>query len=167
MTRLATARAALERVLEAIVLVLMLAMFLVILAGASFRMGGAALVWYDEVAEIMLAWLTYYGAALAALKRAHIGVPTVVRMAPVGVRKICFVLAEATVFAFFALLAWVGWRILPALEFDFMTTIPEISTQYVYSVIPIGAVLYIAAQALSLPEAWRKSVSGGSAPAGH
>ena len=167
MNRLDNARQAFERLLEAIVIVLMVAMFLVIVAGVSFRKAGAALVWYDEVAEVLLCWLTYYGAALAALKRAHIGVPTLVRMAPEGVRRLCFVVAEGTVFAFFALFAWAGARILPALEFDFMTTIPEISTQYTYSVIPIGAVLYMIAQALSLPKAWRKSIAPDSAPLTH
>jgi len=159
--RLDNARQAFERLLEAIVIVLMVAMFLVIVAGVSFRKAGAALVWYDEVAEILLCWLTYYGAALAALKRAHIGVPTLVRLAPLKLRKVLFVVAEAAVFA------WAGARILPALQFDFMTTIPEISTQYTYSVIPIGAALYIVAQALSLPGAWRKSMASGSAPAAH
>jgi TRAP-type C4-dicarboxylate transport system permease small subunit len=94
-------------------------------------------------------------------------VPTLVRMAPEGVRRLCFVVAEAAVFAFFALFAWAGARILPALEFDFMTTIPEISTQYTYSVIPIGAALYMIAQALSLPKAWRKSIPPDSAPLTH
>lgn len=166
MSRLAAYRA-FERLLELIVVVLMVTMFLVIVAGASFRMGGAALVWYDEVAEILLAWLTYYGAALAALKRAHIGVPTLVRMAPPGVRLACFVVSEAAVFGFFALLGWVGMQVLPALEFDFMTTLPEISTQYVYSAIPIGAALYIVAQALSLPDAWHKSVVSDGASLAH
>lgn len=167
MNRFDKARQAFERLLEAIVIVLMVAMFLVIVAGVSFRKAGAALVWYDEVAEILLCWLTYYGAALAALKRAHIGVPTLVRLAPLKLRKVLFVVAEAAVFAFFAVFAWAGARILPALQFDFMTTIPEISTQYTYSVIPIGAALYIVAQALSLPGAWRKSMASGSAPAAH
>ena len=64
-----------ERLLEAIVLVLVGALAVVVVMGVGFRKFGAALVWYDEVASILLAWLTYYGAALAALKRAHIGFP--------------------------------------------------------------------------------------------
>ena len=36
---------------------------------------GQSLTWYDEVASHLLAWLTFYGAALASVKRAHIGCP--------------------------------------------------------------------------------------------
>ena len=159
MNRLHTARAGVERLLEWVVIALMAAMFVLIVAGVSFRKAGAALQFYDEVAEIGLAWLTYYGAALAALKRAHIGVPTLVRLAPLPARKLCFFFAEGTVFAFFALFTWVGARVLPVLQFDFMTTIPEISTMYTHSVIPIGGALFMVAQALSLPQAWRATVT--------
>ena len=38
--------------------------------GVAFRYVGHSLVWYDELASILLAWVTYYGAALATLKRA-------------------------------------------------------------------------------------------------
>ena len=71
-------RRAFEGFLETVVLTLMGALVLVVLLGVSFRKAGAALVWYDEVAGILLAWLTFYGASLAALKRAHIGFPQVV-----------------------------------------------------------------------------------------
>ena len=161
------ARNGFERLLEAIVIVLMLAMFFVIVAGVTFRKMGASLEWYDEVAEILLAWLTYYGAAYAAMKRSHIGVPTLVCMAPLPWRKIFFFLAEGIVFVFFVILAWIGARILPVLEFDFLTTVPQVSTMYTQSVIPIGAVLFMIAQALSLPDAWRKTVTLESDPGAH
>ncbi len=161
------ARNGFERLLEGIVIVLMLAMFFVIVAGVTFRKLGASLEWYDEVAEILLAWLTYYGAAYAALKRSHIGVPSLVCMAPLPWRKIFFFIAEGAVFVFFMILAWIGARILPVLEFDFLTTLPAISTMYTQSVIPIGAVLFMIAEALSLPEAWRKTVTLESDPGAH
>lgn len=161
------ARNGFERLLEGIVIILMLAMFFVIVAGVTFRKLGASLEWYDEVAEILLAWLTYYGAAYAALKRSHIGVPSLVCMAPLPWRKILFFVAEGIVFVFFALLAWIGARILPVLEFDFLTTVPAISTMYTQSVIPIGAILFMIAQALSLPDAWRKTVTLESDPGAH
>lgn len=161
------ARNGFERLLEGIVIVLMLAMFFVIVAGVTFRKLGASLEWYDEVAEILLAWLTYYGAAYAALKRSHIGVPSLVCMAPLPWRKIFFFIAEGAVFVFFLILAWIGARILPVLEFDFLTTLPAISTMYTQSVIPIGAVLFMIAEALSLPEAWRKTVTLESDPGAH
>ena len=99
-----------ERLLEAIVLVLVAALAVVVVMGVGFRKFGAALVWYDEVASILLAWLTYYGAALAALKRAHIGFPNLVRRLGRPWRIPVVVAGEAVVVAFFLVAAWAGWR---------------------------------------------------------
>ncbi|MBM3950707.1 MAG: TRAP transporter small permease [Rhodospirillales bacterium] len=155
-----TARRAFERLLEGIVIVLTSGLFLLVVVAVIFRKSGNSIIWYDEIAEVMLAWLTYYGAALAALRRGHIGVTTVVNMFPRFWRLASFVVAEATVAAFFVLLAWVGWRVLDVLTIDFLATLPELSSVYTHSVIPIGAVLYLIAQGLSLPEGWRAARRG-------
>jgi TRAP-type C4-dicarboxylate transport system permease small subunit len=57
-------RRVLERLLEVICMLLMVALAVVVVVAVAYRYGGASLVWYDEVAAIMLVWLTYYGAAL-------------------------------------------------------------------------------------------------------
>ena len=44
--------------LETFVLALMTSLAVVVLLGVIFRKAGASLVWYDEVASILLAWLT-------------------------------------------------------------------------------------------------------------
>ena len=77
-----------------------------------WRKAGASFVWYDEVGSIMLAWITYYGAALAALKRAHIGFDGILLAMPYRWRIAVAILGEVVVFAFFILLAWTGWQVL-------------------------------------------------------
>ena len=77
---LAVWRGRYERLLEWIVIVLMTALAVEVTVGVLFRSFGASLVWYDEIASILLAWLTFYGSALAAAKRAHIGCPEVIAM---------------------------------------------------------------------------------------
>ena len=141
-----------ERLLEWIVIVLMVALAIEVTAGVVFRYTGRSLVWYDEVASILLAWVTYYGAALAALKRSHIGVPELVALLPPRARLPIAILAEACVFAFFVLMAWVGYTVLEVLAGDTLVTLPAVSVAYAQSVIPISAVLFIIAQALALPE---------------
>jgi TRAP-type C4-dicarboxylate transport system permease small subunit len=140
-----------ERVLEAVVIVLVIALAVEVTAGVAFRYAGHSLVWYDEVATILLAWVTYYGAALAALRRAHIGVPELVALLPPALRVPVALLAEAFVFAFFVLLAWVGYSVLEILAGDTLVSLPAVSVAYAQSVIPISAVLFIVAQALTLP----------------
>ena len=144
-----------ELLLEWIVIVQITALSLLVLVGVTFRGFGAALSWYDEVASILMAWLTYYGAALAAVKRAHIGFPGFVRSLRPARRKPVLVVAELFVFAFFLLLAWVGWQVFDILEGDRLVSLPGVPMQWAQSVLPVGSVLFIIAQALSLPATWR------------
>ena len=118
MTAFARVRRVFERLLEGIVIALMVVLSVEVLLGVLFRSIGHSLVWYDEVASILLAWLTYYGAALAALKRAHIGFPGLVRGLPTRWRVPATVFTEACVVGFFALLAWVGVRVIEVLAGD-------------------------------------------------
>lgn len=154
---------AVELVLEWVVILLMTVLAVVVLVGVAWRVAGAALSWYDEAAGILLCWLTFYGAALAALKRQHIGVPDIVRMLDEGPRKIAFVVAEVLVFAFFILVAWVGTEVLVILEGTYLVSMPEIPVWVAQSVIPIGAVLFIIAEALAVPDAWRRAMPKRSA----
>lgn len=141
--------------MEAIVAVLVAALAIVVVLGVGFRKAGNALVWYDEVASILLAWLTYYGAALVALKRGHIGVPMLVESLRGAVRTCVVVVAEIAVIAFFLVLAWAGWRVQGALSGATLISLPGVPTALAQSVIPLGALLFIAAQLLSLPDVLR------------
>ncbi len=136
-------------------IVLVAALALVVVLGVGFRKAGAALVWYDEAASILLAWLTYYGAALVALTRGHIGVPVLVERLR-GRARACVVLAgEAAVVGFFLVLAWAGLRVQGALAGTTLVSMPAVPAALAQSAIPIGAALFVAAQLLSLPGALR------------
>jgi len=150
--RLSAARRRLGAFLEGVALVLMAALAIVVVVGVVSRKLGASLVWYDEVASILLAWLTYYGAALAALRRAHIGVPTLVERLHGGVRLGAIVVAEASVIGFFLVLAWAGTRVLSVLGGTTLVSLPWVPMSLAQSVVPIGAALFVAAQLLTLPE---------------
>ena len=161
MTKLIALRNAFRRLLEAVTILLILSLAAVVVLGVVYRLFGASLAWYDEVASVQLAWLTYYGAALAALNRAHIGVPGVLAALPPGLRLPLTLLGEAVVIGFFILLAWLGIEVLVVLEGDTLISLPEVSTQVTQSVIPIGAVLFIIAELLSLPEILRAARGAG------
>ncbi len=145
-------RRGLERLLEIIVSLLMVALVVVVVLGVVYRKAGHSLAWYDEIASILLAWLTYYGAALAAYRRAHIGFAGVVEAVQPPWRVVMVLLAEAAVIGFFLLLAWMGVVVLDALVGDTLVSLPEIEVVYTQSVIPIGAVLFVIAQLASAPE---------------
>ena len=155
-----------ERLLEWIVIALMAILALEVTLGVVYRSFGASLVWYDEVASILLAWLTFYGSALAAARRAHIGCPEVVTMLPPATRVAVRVLAETLVVAFFLLVGWTGYSVLGVLATDHLVSLPEVPVAYVQSVIPISAALIVMAELLSLPLALQQARGGHSQASG-
>jgi TRAP-type transport system small permease protein len=149
-----------ERLLEWIVIVLMATLAVIVTAGVAFRYSGYSLVWYDEVACILLAWVTFYGSALAVMKHGHMGVPEIVRMLPPAPRVAVTVLAQVATIAFYVLLAWTGYEILEILKGDNMVSLPKVSIAVPNSVIPISAVLIVIAHLLVFPEVLREARRG-------
>jgi TRAP-type C4-dicarboxylate transport system permease small subunit len=139
-------RAAYGRLLEWLVVVLMIILFVEVTVGVVFRFIGHSLAWYDELASHLLAWLTFYGAALASVKRAHIGCPEVVEMMPWRTRRLVNIVAQLIVIAFFVMLGSVGAWISPVLATDALISLPEIPMNVVESVIPISSLLIVIAE---------------------
>ena len=157
---LARINRALEAILEWITILLMVALTIVVIVAVLFRLAGDSLSWYDEVAAIQLSWITYYGAALAALKRRHIGFDTVLLALPPALRMAGLIFAELIVLGFFALLTYTGMQVLEVLEGERLVSLTWVPIQFTQSVIPIGGALFILCQLLSLPEYWAKTRAG-------
>ena len=138
------------RLLEWVVGALMIVLFVEVTAGVVFRAVGHSLIWYDEVASILLAWLTYYGSALASVKRAHIGCPELVDTFPWRARRLVNVAAQLVVIAFFVVLGVVGVAIMPVLAGDTLVSLPWVPQNFVLSVIPVSSALIVIAEVTHL-----------------
>jgi TRAP-type C4-dicarboxylate transport system permease small subunit len=145
----------LRQLLQIVVLVLMTALAVVVVVGVGFRKAGAALVWYDEAASILLAWLTYYGACLAALEHAHIGFPKLVGGLAPGPRTAVVLVREVCVVGFFLILAGAGLRVQQVLIGTYLVSMPSIPTAVAHSVIPIGALLFVLAELSTIDDRLR------------
>ncbi|MEP9351633.1 TRAP transporter small permease [Xanthobacter sp. KR7-225] len=141
-----------DKFLEVIAAALMAGLTVILVMGFVYRFFGASLVWYDEIASIGLAWLTYYGSALAAHRGAHIGFPGIVNAFPPGLRVTVTLLSQAIVIGFFALLAIYGTEVVMILEGSTLVSLPDVSQQLTQSALPIASVLIIIAELLRLPE---------------
>lgn len=141
-----------ETLLEIITALIVASLTALIVMGTIYRYMGSALSWYDEVASIGLVWMTYFGSALAALKGAHIGFPGLVNAMPPRWRVPVTIFAEACVFFFFGLLAYAGWQVLVILEGMTLVSLPDVPVQLTQSIIPLGAILFMLAEAMRLPE---------------
>lgn len=153
-------RRLLTRALEVVCVSLMIGLAVVVVLAVVFRKAGSSFIWYDEVAAIMLAWLTYYGAALAALRRAHLGFSGLYAASPPVWRVPMLFVAETLVIGFFLVLAWYGWQVIVILAGDHLASLPWVPVSFTQSVIPIGAALFVLAEVLTLPERWREARLG-------
>ena len=136
--------------LEWVVMILMIVLSVEVTFGIIFRFLGSSLVWYDEVASVLLAWLTFYGSALASVKRAHIGCPEVVDQLRPAAKRAIGIVTQVLVIAFFALLGLVGLSIMPILVGDSLVSLPWVSMNFVQSVIPISAALILVGEVMHL-----------------
>ena len=151
---------AIEFVLEWFLMFLMVALTAIVVIAVVYRKFDASLSWYDEVASVTLAWITYYGGALAVLKRKHIGFDSVLLAIPMPFRLYTAVVAEVVFIAFFVLLAWAGWQVLMVLEGDSLVSLRWVPVQLTQSVIPIGGALFVICELLTAP-GYLKMVAAG------
>jgi TRAP-type C4-dicarboxylate transport system permease small subunit len=150
----------LDQLLAWVLITLMVVLTIVVIVAVVYRKGGASLSWYDEIASVLLAWITYYGGALAALRRGHIGFNGLLVALPLRWRAIAVGIAEVLVILFFAIMAWAGWKVLQVLEGTTLISLTWVPVQLTQSIIPIGAVLFIVAEMLSIPAYWAEVRSG-------
>ncbi len=135
---------------------LLVALALLVSVAATLRYAGTGISFYDEVAPILLSWVTFFGAALVALNRGHLGFDNVIRAMPETLRRAAFVLSETLVLVFFFALAWGGYRLLDIAQGEHLVTLPWVSSPFVQSVMPIASLSFVAAELLTLPQAWEK-----------
>ena len=123
---------------------------------AAIRFFGTGLSWYDEVAPILLTWVTYFGAALVALQRGHLGFDNIVRRLPPAGRLVAFVVSETLTIAFFLALAWGGIKLSSLIAGERLMTVEWFPSVIAQSVIPIASVIFVICELVSLPMAWAK-----------
>jgi len=138
--------------LQYIMFVMMIALAVTVVVGVVYRWSGNALIWYDEVASVQLAWLTYYGSAYAALKGAHIGVPSILKSFPIPLRKVFFVVSKIIIYSFFALMTYYGLIVMKLIHGETLTTLEWVPQSLVQSVIPVGSFLFMLSETLRLKE---------------
>ena len=141
--------------------VMMIALATTVVVGVGYRWSGNALVWYDEVASVQLAWLTYYGSAYAALKGAHIGVPSILKSFPIPMRKVFFIVSKIVIYGFFALMTYYGLIVMKLIQGETLTTVEWVPQSLVQSVIPVGSFLFMLSETLRLKEDYQSVMGQG------
>lgn len=128
--------------LQAYCVVLMVAMSVVVLTGVFSRyVLQRALPWYDEFAEFLLVWLSFYGSVLALRRDAHIGFEALVEYLPQGAQRVLAVVRQLIVLLVQVALFYYGWQLVAVASFDTAISIRWVRLSWVYSAIPISGAL--------------------------
>lgn len=155
---LAAARKAYEAALVVVTLTLLVLLAVVVLYAVAARTAGSSPVWYDEVASVMLAWLTFLGAPLATLTSAHLNFETLLMSRTLPVRKAMYVAGELVYYVVFALVAWAGWTILEIFSGETLTSLRFVPLALVQGIVPVSAVLMILSRLVLAPESWTRMI---------
>ena len=159
-----TASTLLRHLLEWFTIGLLLTLAGVVISAVIARKGfNSSFIWYDEVASVLLAWITFFGAAYAALRRRHLGFEGLILSLAKPVRVALFVIGELVVYAVFAVLGYAGWFVLRIFGSETLVSLDWVPLMWTQAVVPIGAGLFILAQLLSTPDAVRRLIAGQSA----
>lgn len=144
--------------------VLLVLLTVLVSFASTVRLMGIGLAWYDEVAPILLTWITYFGAALVTLHRGHLGFDNIVRRLPAQARTVAFIISECLTIAFFLALAWGGFRLLAVISDERLMTVDWFPSAVAQCVIPIASLAFVAAELLTLPDAWQKLTVSSQTP---
>ncbi len=145
-------RAALENVVEGVLLVLMAVLCVDVFLGVFSRyVMVRTFTWYDEIARLVFVWMIFLGAAVAVKRGAHFRLHLLVDRFPRNFRRLAEVLAILVVIAFGVLLVQQG-KILVSLGQFQQTPVMGLPKSYVYAAIPVGGALMIL---YALPHLWR------------
>jgi TRAP-type C4-dicarboxylate transport system permease small subunit len=145
-----------NRSLQMITVSLIISLVLIVVFAVIFRKVGYSLQWYDELASVFLAWLTFYGAALTVFNRGHLGVDSFVKILPKKPKMIVFCCSEILIILFFVILALGGFRLIPIIEGEYLVSLSWFPVWLSQSVVIIGSMLFIIAEILTIPLAWKK-----------
>ena len=147
----------LKRLLEGISLGLLITLAVIVVLAVIYRTLGSSLIWYDEIASVLLAWLTYFGSALAALKRAHLGFTGILLSVNIRVRRIIFWFSEICTYAFVGICGYAGWYVLRIFGDETLVSLP-IPLSVTQAVVPVGFMLFALAQMASTSQAYSELV---------
>jgi TRAP-type C4-dicarboxylate transport system permease small subunit len=141
----------LDRALQVVTIGLIVVLACVVLLGVGFRYTGNSLIWYDELASVLLAWITFLGAAFATLRNAHLGFGGLLYGLPPAGRAVLFWIVEMLFIGAFLIVVWAGWTLLELFGNETMTSLRFVPRWLVQGVLPAAALLMVAARLMTLP----------------
>jgi len=99
-----------RRAVEALLALMLFVMCVLTFGNVVLRYGfNSGISSSDEIARLLLVWLTFLGAVLAMFEGAHLGVDTIVRRAPLHMKKLLFLASNVLMLICCVILASGSW----------------------------------------------------------
>jgi len=137
----------LERVGEAVIVLLVLAIIAVGFAGVCLRYvfnGHYALFWSEEVIRYAFIWVFWLCAPILVWRRAMFTVDVFVNMLPNAIQRIIAVLLDLAIIVLMANFVYYGW-LMARVNAPQLSSALSISLFWIYLAIPVGSALIILA----------------------
>ena len=156
-------RRALGNIVEAVLLVMMVALCVDVFLGVFSRYVLArTFTWYDEIARLLFVWITFLGAGVGVKRGVHFRLHLVVDRFPRALQRATVIFGVLVVMGFGWILIQQGWKLVELGQFQ-QTPVMGLSKQYIYLAVPVGGALVIL---FSLGHLWR-ALRGAPLAGGH
>ncbi len=133
-----------NRVLRAVIGLLIVALVVSVTVGVVFRYGlRQSLHWATEVPNVLLIWIVFLGSVVAFYERRHIAFTAFADAVPVSIGRMLKIVAEIIVLGFLISLAYYGYEIVLR-SMNSLSDALKIPRGYFYICVPLSAVLMAA-----------------------
>lgn len=132
-----------DRTLDVALFVILAAMTTVVAANVFCRFVlQFSISWGDELAQILLVWLTFLGAAAATREKAHYAFDYLVRNLPGRAKKVFIVFTQLVCIGAISILLWYSWQVTWGIRRWIMPA-TEINRAFVYGACPAGCLFML------------------------
>jgi TRAP-type C4-dicarboxylate transport system permease small subunit len=101
-----------------------------------------SLAWSEELAKILLVWVTFIGAAAASRRGRHLKIEDVLKRMEEQRQRKMYIYINVIVSLFLVFMIWKGFSFSIAMK-DTVTDALRISNMILYAALPVGAILML------------------------
>jgi TRAP-type transport system small permease protein len=114
------------------------AMVVLVFVNVLLHLVGRDIAWVIEFCEFLMVWVTFFGAAAASRRGAHMAVTELVDLAPGAAQRWIDAAIQAVVLVILGLLTWYGYGLVQASRGNVLTIL-EMSMAWQYLALPVGS----------------------------
>lgn len=135
-----------RRFLSVEVLAIILLVGMLILVGlqvVSRYIFNKPITWTEEMARLLLVWITFVGAYIALKRNQHVYFFYLLNKLPEGLKRAVSITIDIIVCVFFIGTIWAGFRLVNQTHSVRSVTLEFVRWSYVYAAVPIGFLMML------------------------